>query len=304
MRKFAKKTIVFFILVLVIAKGIDVIITHYFLQSGYYKPLWLNKIKNQNLDYVLLGNSRVYSTIDVGEIEKSTDLKGLNLGLDGSNFASQLLMLKIFHKNNNHTQKVLLQVDPTVYTAEDNDRFAAYNFLPLLEKKYVFEHYKALGNEYYLYKYIPLLKYGKFNFKWSIENLVKLKLNRWNPPYDQYGSYLHDDKYQGDSLQHFENTNIPEPNLYLQKIINYCKVNDIELILFTAPYIDYDIENEAVIDGFNNTIRGYNLPYYTYHNLLRKDYDLFYDNNHININGVRIFNKKIESILLKENTHL
>jgi len=191
MGKFAKKIVVFIILVLLIAKGVDMIITHYFLQSDYYKPLWLNKIKNLKTDYVLLGNSRVYSTIDVGAIEKSTHLKGLNLGLDGSNFSSQLLMLKIFYENNNSTKKVLLQVDPTVYTAGDNDAFATYNFLPLLGKKYVFDHYKSLGKEYYLYKYIPLLKYGKFNFKWSIENLVKLKLNQWNPPFDQYGSYLH-----------------------------------------------------------------------------------------------------------------
>ncbi len=300
MKKFSKKLFLFFVLVLVIAKGVDLIMTHYFLQSDYYKPLWLNKIKNQNLDYVLLGNSRVYSTIDVGEIEKSTDLKGLNLGLDGSNFASQLLMLKIFLENNNNTKKILLQVDPTVYTAEDNDSFATYNFLPLLGKNYVFDHYTSLGNEYYLYKYIPLVKYGKFNFKWSMENLVKLKLNQWNPPYDQYGSYLHDEEYQGDSLQHFENTSIQEQSLYLRKIISYCKAKDIELILFTAPYIDYNIENEAIIDRFNNTIRGYNLPYYNYHNLLRKNYDKFYDNNHINTKGVALFNKKIEHILLKE----
>ncbi len=282
----------------------DLIITHYFLQSDYYKPLWLNKIKNQNVDYILLGNSRVYSTIDVGEIEKSTHLKGINLGLDGSNFASQLLMLKVFYNNNNLTKKILLQVDPTVYASDDNDTFAAYNFLPLIGEGYIFEHYKAQGYEYYLYKYIPLLKYGKFNFKWSVENLVKLKLHQWKPPYDQYGSYLHNEEYQGDSLQFFDKKTLPPKNLYLGKIIQFCKAKNIELVLFTAPYIDYDLENEALIDGFNNTIQEYNLPYYNYHNLLRKNYDKFYDNNHINTKGIAIFNKKIESILLKESVHL
>ena len=301
MSKFLKKFFLFIILVLVIAKGLEMIITHSFLQSDYYKPLWLNKIKNQNFDYVLLGNSRVYSTIDVGEIKESAHLNGINLGLDGSNFASQLLMLKIFYENNNQTKEVLLQVDPTVYAADDNDSFATYNFLPLLEKKYVFEHYKALGYEYFIYKYIPLVKYARFNFKWSIENLVKLKLNQWKPPYDQYGSYLHDGKFRGDSLQYFDNKTLPKKNIYLAKIIHFCQEKNIALSFFTAPYVDYDIENKRVIDNFNRRIVDYGIPYYNYHNLLRKNYNEFYDNNHINTKGVVIFNKKIESILIKDD---
>ncbi|MDN5203076.1 hypothetical protein QQ008_16930 [Fulvivirgaceae bacterium BMA10] len=296
MKSYFIKFLMLLLIVTAIAYVIDMYLTHEFNKSNYYKPLWVDKFKNENFDFILLGNSRVYSTIDVEKLEKATGLKGLNLGLDGSNFASQLLMLKIFLENRNTTKRILFQVDPVVYNNYGEDEFSTYTFYPLLKRDYVFEHQKQFGFKYYLLRYIPMLRYAMFNFKWSPENFTKLKLNSWKPPFDSHGSLIHDENFKGPKLQNFLAEEFFE-NKYFNQIITLSKKQNIPITLFTAPYIAYNEKSGKVMQLFDQFIDKKGMEYHNYHNMFQGNYDLFYDNNHINAKGVALFNQHIATLL-------
>ncbi|MBR2951335.1 MAG: hypothetical protein IKC46_15995 [Lachnospiraceae bacterium] len=85
--------------------------------------------------------------------------------------------------------------------------------------------------------------------------------------------------------------------MWLDKMILFCKKNDIELVFYTAPVPDFRLAGCGNYDEFGRQVKhfleGKDVPYYDF-NLCKADFmkmedEYFKDDNHLNGNGAEIF---------------
>src|SRR4051812_45086874 len=65
------------------------------------KANWIFSQTDQHLDFAVIGASRTLNVIDVREIEKITDFKGINLAAAGNGYADNYLVYTNYLKNGN-----------------------------------------------------------------------------------------------------------------------------------------------------------------------------------------------------------
>ena len=80
-------------------------------------------------------------------------------------------------------------------------------------------------------------------------------------------------------------------NYWINKTIDICKNNNIQLILFTSPY--FQNTNFQNFENFNK----YNLVYFNLSSSLNQE-QFFSDNEHLNLNGAKIFTNIISKEFL------
>ncbi|MHA4895124.1 hypothetical protein ACXZ1K_10245 [Pedobacter sp. PWIIR3] len=296
MKKFFKHLTVLFLICLLVFWLLDLGFTYVF-QRGYYTKIqWLYGMKDKEYDFVVHGSSRAFTTLDIPMIEQATGKKGINISVDGSSIPDQFLMLKLFLANHNKVKKVYLQVDPFSSDTEDIFDFAIPKFLPYIKEDIVFDHFKQFGYEWYAYRYIPFYRYAKYNTLWGIHEVLIDKFRILPQDFDAAGDFFYPDvKYKGpDSLRHMT-FNIKGKYKFLNQIIDLCKQQQVELILFTAPVadiiIDADYKKNAI--DFAALMKTKGVTYYNYGDLYGNDPRFFYNQIHITKDGAEDFTKKI-----------
>ena len=109
-------------------------------QDATIKVNWMFAMHGRRLDFAVLGSSRSYLTIDVPVVERAIQGHGLNLSMNGAEFAELALVLDRFLQRNT-TRHLLLEVDPFRL---DSKSFAypfhAYFYLPYIDEAVVAEH--------------------------------------------------------------------------------------------------------------------------------------------------------------------
>jgi len=296
MRKFFKKIFYLFAILYLVFWVLDVGFTYIF-QEGYYTKIqWLYKRNNEQYDFVIHGNSRAYTTIDVGIVEAETGKKGLNISVDGSSIPDQYLMLKIFLLNNNKFKKLYLQVDPFSSDTEQIFDFAVPKFLPYMKDDIVFDHFKQFGPEWYAYRYIPFYRYDTYNTLWGLHEVLIDQFHLLKQDFDQYGDYFYPNiDYKGPEKLRTLVFNLTSNFKFLNQIIDLCKSHNVELILFTAPIVDIELDDAYYknMEGFKQLMDSKGVKYYNYGDLYKNNPTLFYNEIHINRNGAEDFTKKI-----------
>lgn len=97
--------------------------------------------------------------------------------------------------------------------------------------------------------------------------------------------------------------------LYLEKIVEFCKEQEIELILVGLPYTQDFIDGAGDMEGFYQYIKGrseeWGVDYYDF--VMYKDRnevftnDMFRDVNHMNANGAEVFSKLLAEVMQSDN---
>lgn len=267
------------------------------------KPSYVISVKNQQFDYIAGGSSRVHNNFNTLIFDSVSGKKGFNIGYDGSGLAQIYLTLYLFLKNGNTTKYYLQQIEDNLLINPKQSLtypFQEYFFLPYLDDKEVDECFKR--NEpllkYYLWKYVPYIKYAEFNNYYSMRKVFgstmpdskTIELKGYHPIEKNHQPNFPAAEYSINTIK----SNVDPDNMYyLKKIYQLCILNKIKFILYTSPlypksYHSYNFTNlhdSLVYFAVKNKIEYYNFA-------THKDFNndsLFYDETHLNAKGTNLF---------------
>ena len=281
MRSFIKyivNLIVISLLILIIG---DLIYTYTF-----YKCIPRNKLQyvlknyDKNYDNVFIGSSRVANHIDVKYLDSLSGQKNLNLGVEGANYADNLLMLELFINNKNKVSKIFLQLDH-FYEYNEMSAIANSDALPFIRNEVISSHFKKYDKQYYSYYYLPFYRYQSADFKIGFREFFMSAINKRSKIDFNYG-YI--PKYDSGDITIPEEfpKKIADKNIFVEEIINLCKENDIELILFCSPFCSYT-RDLTYVDNLKKRYSSLN-------NYSKAMDDTFFSNcSHLNYKGARVF---------------
>ena len=252
----------------------------------FYKSLPRNKLqfvlKNEynNYDNVFIGSSRVANHIDVKYLDSLSGLKNLNLGVEGANYADNLLMLELFVNNNNKVDQVFLQLDH-FYENSDMSAIANSDALPFIHNEIINNYFEKYNAKYYYYYYIPFYRYQSADFKIGFREFFMNAINKKAAVDFNYG-YI--PKYNSVKTTTYEKlpSKIATKNIFVDEIITFCKENNIKLVLFSAPFNSH-VENLSYIKKLNNKFPDL----YDYSASINDDF--FYNSTHLNNVGAKKF---------------
>jgi hypothetical protein len=275
----------------------------------------------KNFDVLIFGSSHAQFGVSPTIIHQYSGLKCLNIAYgDGANIGKQLNLLKhlVNSKNSKIPKTIFFGMD--VFTLNNTP---VYNdqFQDILFGK---EHY---NNFKHLKSYITL--YSRFIPRY----LKDFKNNKYSLPY-----FRGDDSYDLSMFNQFQKYDITEfgwvkgygilnptyiryaeisfsPNkkalIDLEDFISVCKTNNIELIFFQTPENEVCLKYNQKYDDFNefmNELSHHSSVRYIDYNTLGKfpvnNDSLFFDSDHLNISGAKLFtNSLVKDILNNARTH-
>lgn len=252
----------------------------------FYKCTPRNKFqhvfKNENKKYnsVFLGSSRIANHIDITYLDSLSGLKNINLGVEGANYADNLLILKVLLENNNKVEKLYLQLDH-FYENDEMSTVANTDALPFIRNEIVQNHFKKYDNNYLNYYYLPFYRYLSADFKIGFREFFMSLINK-EPRIDLNNGFIPKFKNNNTLTAEILPLKTTKTNFHVEEIISLCKKNDIDLILFCAPFCSL-IKNGDYVNSLKEKYPKLN----DYSKVMGDDY--FYNCSHLNDKGAKKF---------------
>lgn len=292
MGKFIRHTLKLALLIIGMLIALDILYTQAFLQTGKKTKLnWVLNMKDQQLDYIILGSSRVLFHIDSDLINDSTGLVGYNLGEPDYGLNESLLLLELFYEQGNKAKDVFIQLDNNWNETTPNELGSA-GFMPFIHKKNIRNHYAQYGLKYKFYSFLPFVRYMHYAHAIGFRGLINALLND-QPRSSTYGY----DNLKGNIKPEEIKTEsfCPSPcNPIADKMIQLTKVNHGKIIFFTAPTLKY---KQKDFEPLSTKVVNYT----NFANSI-SDTSLFYDPIHLNDKGADKFTKDFMHHYYKEKS--
>lgn len=282
MKKFVTNIFGFAIATLVLMYLLDLGYTSIYRNSfPRTKTQYLKTLKDQKIDYVFIGSSRVLSGIVPSVIEERTNKKVLNLGFQAAKMHDIYTILKLVDYYNIKTEKIFIQVD-YAYNFNQTSPIYQTEILPFIHENAIFnDHIKFDPSTYYKYHYVPFYRYSKndlkLGFREVLLNAMKKKTNALNN--DGYSPLEGTSKTHKYGLPEKINVN----NVYVDSIQIFCKKKNIPFAFYCAPFCGHVIDNHFM-DKLKKKIPGL----YDFSKAI-KDEQMFNDPLHMNDNGAKLF---------------
>lgn len=292
MKKFLIRFFAFLILFFAINSGFACYFNDGLTVNKRNKFHWVCGLSGQSYDIAYVGSSRVEMTVDPVVIDHVLGTNSVNIGVSGGGAGDQYLLTTQLLRHNS-VRMVLYQIDYLTLADKFSYPFKEYIWLSYdsdpAVKQAIIDH---RGYARYLaWKAVPFVKFMEFASQFELF------------PYADSGHYWVQRKggQQRDapivSTKKDEFAVYAPNNLatqYVEKTIDLCRENQVKLILFQAPLrsslgeVSQFPECTAAIQDLVN---DYHLEYWDYSSLFHDQTDLFYDNHHLNSEGVRQFSK-------------
>ena len=315
MRKFIKNIILFSLLVLTVFYIFDKAITLGLKQSNMVMYENFTNIFNGTIkaDLIINGSSKAYVQVDPYIIDSTLNLNSYNLGLDGNPFIPQKLVYELYEKNNDPPTIIVQIVDFTTMSKAEGELYNYIKFAPYLNIDIVRETMQSYEGFSFMDYHFPLLKYtGK---PLEVTDGVLSLFNIHLTPSNLYKGYLEQHKSWDGSFEEFKKTNESGITANLDRTtcalfenyIVHCKKQNILLFLVYPPiyyeFIPYDINRKSVIEYFNRVSEKYDVPFLDYSvDELSSHKKYFYNSQHLNAKGAKLFTKKLSNEI-KERTN-
>jgi hypothetical protein len=305
----------FLVFILFILFFLDKYVSVHAPKNTALKHYWLLNFKDQKFDMAFIGPSRVLNTLDMSVFQKSGNGNCINLGLSGSAFAEQYLLLDLFlNAHNNQIKKLFIEVSYFNLINPDSSfsyPFHEYYYFPFIKNdnvsKVILDNSKNKLKAY-AWKYIPFFRYVEFNSNFRPLVLFKsdYKVGSADVGFDKYGSSLRDERTLNGFLTEKKYTNAfmdSKTIAYLNQMISLAKKKNIEVVLFTAPVyrtkLSYSVTAEAnFTDSIMAITNREKLKYYNFEtHAVSLDSNNFNDYTHLNILGAKVFSKSFSDTL-------
>lgn len=286
-----------------IARWIVVLFVLFFLLDALYTWVYTNSIprnkvsyvlskKNENIDYIFLGSSRVDNFIDSQIVEGITGKKALNLGVQGAKLDDYYLMLQLLKKQNIRSDVVFVQVD-YVYNMTGTSAILKSELMPFISDPLISEYIRERDPDFWKLKYIPFYRYMiygyKLGFREFISSLIQKKPrvnldNGYNAKYGSTGSLK---------------SGLPDHIVSNNKVIDSMQVfankNNIKLVFFTSPFCG-NTKNLSYVEKLETKFEDF----MNYAEIFSAEDQYFFNCGHVNNKGAAVFSTRIaEDIVLK-----
>ena len=271
------------VFLLVFLVGLDFMYTTiYSVAPPRTKFQYFRSLKNQKVDYLFLGSSRVESTINPEIIRAKTGKTAVNMGFQAAKLSDIYILLKLVKEYNIETDKIFIQVD-YIYNIEDGcSNVLPYQLMPFLRENQATKDYFELHyhQNKYLY-YMPFYRYCYFENKIGFRELVSNMIHKKTTVVAHHGFY----PLEGTSAQNggaLPNV-ITKSNKYYDAIKQFAKKNKMDVVFFCAPFSKNN-KNLSYVAKLKERVPGL----YNFANLIT-DEKLFKDSYHLNKEGAARF---------------
>jgi hypothetical protein len=306
MKKFLLKSLAFALILLTATIAVSSFFSFVAQKNRQEKIFWIQSKKDQNYKFAFLGSSRVLNMVDINYLESVWGGQGINLGTAGSGLADNYLTLYSLLKNGNKVDNLFLQIDEQSLNPSQGFGYPFHEnwYFDTLGSKAGDETYldQSGKTKYLTWKYLPPVRYIEFNnpYKELFLGLFSKKMD-----FDKSGgSELLEKKY-------IEKWNIrpkvwqveDDGKKYFEKIISLARENNINLIIYTAPYPverNYNDSYKEITSYIKNVASKNGLPYLDLRNTpLSKERLLFRNLEHLDKNGTLIFCQQLAQDAIK-----
>lgn len=297
-------------IVLVLLKVLDMYYTRY---SFTHKNLceksdWILNHQGQSFDYAVIGNSRAINMADILTIDSVTGRQGINLGLIGSGYAENMLVLKEFLKSGNTIKNLVIQVDMHSLnsTKELTYPFHNYNYMHLLNDQELSSIFKDNNPllKFLIWKYIPFTRYMEFSNKYVFYKILKggyecktsddFDVSKGTKlltgPYDPHKQPFRYSYWHTRALDH----------VYLQRLIDLARQHGMQVTLYSAPvynpYKHFLLGYDRMLEDVRHESDSLHIPFIDFSqasNPLCADTLYFNDNIHLNALGTKRFSSQL-----------
>ncbi|MEI6311872.1 MAG: hypothetical protein WCP57_06410 [Bacteroidota bacterium] len=336
MKKLFLHIVLFLSIVLAICVGLDILYKHIIPQKIAEKAYWIWQQKPKKYDYIILGSSRAESSFNCAVFDSICNSSGINLAINGAGLAENEMVLKHFLEKNS-TSILFLELDEANLSPQNHLSYPFHDYVyfpymndPLIDS-YIQQYEKR--KHYYIWKYIPFVKYAEFNAKFSLDKLINhehidtiIDSKGFRPFINHQSTYTFID-LEGNFLDkrywYLADYSSPKSQyeiidslsvMAIHNIIQICNKNKIQLVFYCAPShaghfkkCKYNSLNK--FDFINKMAQKEHLPFINFSYWKYNQVDSFYyDYSHPNTNGARamtsIFSYYYKNNLQSDSTFL
>lgn len=288
-----------------------------------YTRITMHELYGQdNIDVLFLGSSHSYRSINTAVLDEKWGVNTFNAGSGSQNLVGSYYLLREASRDNRISRVYMevfyeLQQDIPYYKSPTAAYIISDYMKPSVNRiTYLWD---SGGKDYLAHGLILARRNWQDLFEPS--KIRQLLENKKSPAYRNYSYVKFDDEeyagkgfvrnynevQQGDFSASELFSPIPENAIseynrdYLNKIIDFCRKEEIELIFYSAPMSDFRIRGVGNYDSYISQMKEFlketDVPYYDF-NLCRREFlDLdnscFYDNHHLNGKGADLFSRAI-----------
>jgi hypothetical protein len=303
MKKFLTKVLLYVTLLTVGAFAVDFVLEKGLRSSRSYVFSTWNDIFSSNMssDVIILGDSRAEVHICPDILDSVLHVNSYNLGLSNQFFNIQYVVFKLFEKYNQKPKLIIQNVDFSILYRPIRPSIEA-QFAPY------YQHDELLKGE--LKKMgVSELELDIPAWRYSGYRTILRGLNRWipiggddvvrNKGYIEragtWDGHTLDKVLSQDSIAVVRDPEIVE---LFDSFLNYCKENDIQVIMvFTPKYIkatEFTKGKEEILGIYHSFSEKYNIPFLDYsHDPICYDTTYFYNATHLNKMGAELFTLKL-----------
>ena len=308
MKRFIQKACIYIVLLIVLAIGLDWIITRGLQQVDdfIYEPWTYIKEGNHKHDILILGNSRAQGHIHPAILDSICQCNSYNLGIEA--YLMNIHILK-YHYYLNHNPKpslIIYQVDlATIHSASIKRGSNSEQFLPLFYEQFWRDKLDDLGYNK-LDLYCPLYRYFGYHTAIRYGILEGLGIQQIISNSDHKGFKGWDNNMEerdGNNISRIDMLNRFTTNVtnlvVFEKFIEDSQKDSINIVLVYSPI--YENVEKQLIDRdifeqyMNNVSKKYNISYldYTKDSGFCSNKMYFSSPGHLNLLGAEVFTTKL-----------
>lgn len=274
--------------------------------DGVYTSLYANAVprskfqyfrsfKNQKINYLFLGSSRVENDIVPSLIQKQTAKTAVNFGFQAAKMKDIFTLLQLVKQYNIQADTILIQVDYIFNLEEDCSNVLPYQIMPFINDNQVTKAYCDLNfKESMKLRWIPFYRYSSYESKIGFRELFANAINKKTTIATTFGYY----GLEGTSNEFDESLpqTILDKNNDFEKIKAFGKKNHWNILFFCAPF-SKQTKNLEYIQKLKEKIPDL----YDFSQVVQED-RLFKNAFHLNNEGAHFFTEKlIKELLLQKN---
>jgi hypothetical protein len=292
MKRFLKKIAILSVLILLIMFVLDIVYTKiYTVSPPRSKFQMVKKLQGQEVDYVFLGSSRIENHIIPSLIAEKTGKEAYNFGFLSVKLFDIFTMVKLLKQYDIKAKKVFIQVDYNFDLAGRSVHLPP-EMAPFIHDNPVTAQYFAGQSDYFGLEYVPFYRYCAYDYQIGFRELI---LNVANKKTDITKTAGYFPLYGSKPIDTFAlPAKIQNRNRELEAISKFCKDNQIDVVFFCAPFRP-GTKNIEYADKLKEKVPGL----IDYSRAISND-EMFFNNNHLNDKGARVFTQMIIDDLLSK----
>jgi len=254
---------------------------------------YFRSLKNQKVDYIFLGSSRVENGIVPSVIKQKTGKLAVNFGFQAAKLVDIYTLLQLVKEYNIRYEIILIQVDYIYNFEAGHSNIFEFEMMPFVRDNVVTKNYLDTHVENPLANYyVPFYRYCRNDLKLGLREIFANIIHKKNNMIatDGYSAAFGNTTEMSGALPAV----ILDKNSTMDSIESFVIKNKMKVIFYCAPFCknnqnqDYTAKLKARIAGFKDFSR------------VITDDRMFHNCNHLNDIGAKRFTEIFaEEVLMK-----